>query len=81
MDGDNDFNGVSVRDLRSHLQRYGGTWEGSFYDAANAQNDEAPGTVVGTFNADIGKCELAWRVRCNQAVDVITWDRDLSVRS
>ena len=28
-----------------------GTWEGSFYDAANDMNDEAPGTVVGTFNA------------------------------
>ena len=50
MAGENDFNGVSDATF-GPTSKVGGTWEGSFYDAANAQNDEAPGTVVGTFNA------------------------------
>ena len=28
-----------------------GTWQGTFYGAANDANDEAPSTVVGTFDA------------------------------
>ena len=57
MDGDNDFNGVSDATF-GPTSNVMGVWEGSFYDAANAQNDEAPGTVVGTFNADSANASL-----------------------
>ena len=35
-----------------------GKWVGSFYDAANAENDEAPGTVVGLFDAVVPNASL-----------------------
>ena len=50
MDRQNGFTGKSEATF-GPTSKVDGTWEGSFYDAANTLNDEAPGTVVGTFNA------------------------------
>ena len=44
------FTGVSVATF-GPTAKVGGTWQGSFYNDADAEDDTAPGTVAGTFDA------------------------------